>query len=187
MECRAAAHLTKADFKIKASQFELESNKPADIRQSLEDAQTQLEGLEPLLAMFENAASQRIAAAISILRTPGAVERVHECLAWREEIDHLIPTYGRMYSPVMPDAFELAMNRGAVLRVLKDYQNNDKNEKFINGLLRASKALANSLQTFQTTLGPLHYPFATGGEPITLRDTADSRRRQTTRFRHCSK
>ena len=155
----AAEHLVKTGARFQFADFELAAATAAAIDDARKRLDRDRERIEPALKEFEDAAARRIHAALSILQAESAIARVHDGAAWRTEVNILYPVLVKFDCEILADLTRIARSKSSLEFILARLKGRENDQKLINAILRADRALRDVLVEASGKLETITYPF----------------------------
>jgi hypothetical protein len=169
IKAEAATIMLKADFRLKAADYDLSSATLDAARTACQAAEAQMTELSSALTPFEQLCARRMSAAMSLLEVDAIAQRMSNAAEWRQEVRSLYPVAAFLISRVWPKLMPLELARVALLTVLQNYKPNEVNPRLTNAILRGGKQLHERLQELGTALsGGMLYPFDHARGEVTL-------------------
>lgn len=169
IEVGAAALLLKADFKIKAAEFELPASGLETAEAEVRRTSADLEQLNGTLVIFEEAMVRRLISTFELLESGALAKRLPEADRWRDDVRALYPAASLIGSRVLPDLPAVIEARMTLIRMLGKLSDNQKNEKLHNAILRGARQLRDRLQEISWKFGnAVIYPFEHARGEISL-------------------
>lgn len=165
----AAEHLVKAGARFQIAEFELAGATGAAIDDARKRLERDRERIEPAFQEFEDAAARRIHAALSILQSPAAVTRVHDGTCWQNEVKMLYPLLVKFDGEILADLERIVRSKSSIEITASRLKGRENDQKLVNALLRANRALRETLQEISWKLETITYPFEHVGGEIDLR------------------
>ncbi|MCA8983084.1 MAG: M48 family metallopeptidase [Planctomycetaceae bacterium] len=167
----AQAHLLNSvNLAFRPRDFGLTSNEREDVKTRLKQSSNSLQVIRTKMLPFEDAAEQRLSAALQLLNVPELIRQIGEGEILRKEIHDLIPT-ANLVGKLMTRIPDLVLSHRK-LGVLVSRINKHSRPELFHSIEIQMRDIHNSLTSIHKEMGKHLYPTAYGEKAITFREYA---------------
>jgi predicted Zn finger-like uncharacterized protein len=167
----SAILIMNAGLKLDLSGLEFKAATPRAAEAARDKALAQIRVLEEQCEPFGSAAAIRLAQALAILEADQVADRIPEGRDRREEAHALYSCAAHLGNVYSAATLPVMRHRFALIGLINAWQTTKRadNEKITNALVRASGALAESLEALRWKVGDtIFYPFEHAQDNVTL-------------------
>ncbi len=169
VEADQATALSKADVKIRRTDFSTDLTSATAASRARRKAEERRERASAGLAEFEKAAADRLSAALELLQAPQIAARLENAQKWQDECARIVPAV-RAIATDLPWVLTMRNEQAALGILLDRVEGNRRNEQFLWCVQRAAEALEVSIRQRREQLSIVPYPLDHAKGSMTVGD-----------------